>query len=131
MIGIVLVSHSKKVAEGTCELAREMCSPELRLIAAGGLEDGTIGTDAARIATAIECADEGEGVLVLVDMGSAVLSAEMAIELLAVPVKVQIADAPFLEGAIVAAVEASAGNALEAVKEAEEGAKGYCKINKA
>lgn len=68
MVGIVIVSHSAKAAEGIRELAMQMASPETPILAAGGMEDGGIGTDAFRIQTAIEEADRGEGVLLLVDL---------------------------------------------------------------
>ena len=82
MVGIVIVSHSAKAAEGIRELAMQMASPETPILAAGGMEDGGIGTDAFRIQTAIEEADRGEGVLLLVDLGSAIMSAETAIDFL-------------------------------------------------
>ncbi len=82
MVGIVVVSHSAALADGVVELARQMGGDELALEAAGGLEDGSIGTDAERVAAAIERAMSDDGVLVLMDLGSALLSAEMAVELL-------------------------------------------------
>ena len=82
MVGIVIVSHSAKVAEGIQEMASQMAGEQQRIIAAGGMEDGSIGTDAVRISHAIIAADSGDGVVVLVDLGSAVLSTEMAFELL-------------------------------------------------
>src|SRR5919112_610425 len=78
-VGLVVVSHSAKVAEGVVELAAQMAA-EVRIRAAGGTADGGIGTDATLIAEAIAAADDGEGVLVLVDLGSAVLSAQLAID---------------------------------------------------
>ena len=81
MVGIVIVSHSAKVAEGIKEMAMQMSRPEQKIIAAGGMEDGGIGTDAMKIQAAIEAADDGSGVLVLVDLGSAVLSTDVALEL--------------------------------------------------
>ncbi|MGB0097670.1 MAG: dihydroxyacetone kinase phosphoryl donor subunit DhaM, partial [Solirubrobacteraceae bacterium] len=82
MVGIVVVSHSAALADGVVELARQMGGDELRLEAAGGLEDGAIGTDAERVRAAIERAMSDDGVLVLMDLGSALMSAEMAVELL-------------------------------------------------
>jgi len=120
MVGIVIVSHSAKVAEGTRELALQMAPDYENLIAAGGLEGGEIGTDPARIMEAIQEADQGQGVAVLVDIGSGIMSAETAIEFLEGQVEARIADAPIVEGAIVAAVEASAGEPLEAVIAAAE-----------
>jgi phosphoenolpyruvate---glycerone phosphotransferase subunit DhaM len=120
MVGLVVVSHSAKIAEGIVELAGQMAG-EVRIQAAGGTDDGGLGTDAGMIAEAIEAADDGEGVLVLVDLGSAVLSASLAIdELVAddVGARSRIAEAPVVEGAVVAAVEASTGSGLDAVERA-------------
>jgi phosphoenolpyruvate---glycerone phosphotransferase subunit DhaM len=78
-VGLVIVSHSAKVAEGVVELAAQMAE-EISVLPAGGTDDGEIGTSAPRIAEAIEAADSGDGVLVLVDLGSAVLSTRMAID---------------------------------------------------
>ena len=84
MVGIVIVSHSFRIAEGVAELAREMGGPDIRLETAGGLDmpDHPIGTDAVLVMQAIERAWSEDGVLVLMDLGSAVLSAEMALDLL-------------------------------------------------
>ncbi|MDF2570647.1 MAG: dihydroxyacetone kinase, phosphotransfer subunit [Sporomusa sp.] len=125
MVGIVVVSHSAKVSEGICELARQMAAPGQKLIAAGGMADGSIGTDAFRIQAAIEEANSGDGVLVMVDLGSAVLSAELALEMLDEELKSQvaIADAPILEGTIAAAVEASIGLPLVSVTMTAEGSR--------
>jgi len=125
MVGIVIVSHSHRIAEGVAELAREMGGPEVRLETAGGLDevDGAdgrqrpIGTDAVRVMQAIERAWSDDGVLVLMDLGSAVLSAELAIDLLGDERRDQIllCEAPLVEGAVAAAVTAKLGMALEAV----------------
>ncbi|SMC92206.1 dihydroxyacetone kinase phosphoryl donor subunit DhaM [Sporomusa malonica] len=125
MVGIVVVSHSAKVAEGICELAGQMAAPGQKLIAAGGMADGSIGTDAFRILAAIEEANTGDGILVMVDLGSAVLSAELALDMLDGELKgqVAIADAPILEGTIAAAVDASIGQSLVSVTKTAEGAR--------
>ena len=125
MVGIVVVSHSAKIAEGICELAGQMAAPGQKLIAAGGMADGGIGTDAFKIQAAIEAADTGDGVLVMVDLGSAVISAELAVEMLAEDRKerVVIADAPILEGTIAAAVDASIGQPLASVQATAQGAR--------
>ena len=115
MVGIVIVSHSPKIAEGIRDLCLEMARSYTGLYTAAGLEDGTIGTDAVRIMDAIQAADSGDGVVVLADLGSGIISADMAIDMLDGTVKVQIADAPIVEGAIVAAVEASIGSDFEKV----------------
>jgi phosphoenolpyruvate---glycerone phosphotransferase subunit DhaM len=123
-VGLVIVSHSAKVAEGTVELAAQMAGPDVRLVAAGGLEDGTIGTDAVRIADAVRAADGGAGVVILADLGSAVLSATTALELLGPEVadRVRMSKGPLVEGAVVAAVQASTGSTLDEVVEAADAA---------
>lgn len=122
MVGIVIVSHSAKAAEGIKELAEQMAGVKDSIIAAGGLEDGSIGTDAVRIMEAIKKADAGDGVVVMVDLGSAVLSSSLAVELLggSAGERVKIADAPILEGTIVAAVQASIGDCIGDVLAAAE-----------
>ena len=84
MIGIVIVSHSAKLAEGVLELARNMGGADLSIQAAGGMnvEDAILGTDPIRILEAIEQVYSEDGVLVLMDLGSAILSSEMALEML-------------------------------------------------
>jgi len=117
MVGVVVVSHSAKIAEGVVELAAQMAG-EVRIRAAGGTDDGGIGTDATLIADAITAADDGDGVLVLVDLGSAVLSAQLAIDELIDAERrdrVRIADGPLVEGAVVAAIQASTGSTLDEV----------------
>ncbi|TMK45923.1 MAG: phosphoenolpyruvate--protein phosphotransferase [Actinobacteria bacterium] len=126
MIGIVLVSHSPKVAEGVAELAREMGGAEVRLEPVGGLDlpDRPMGTDAVLVMQAIERAWSEDGVLVLMDLGSAVLSAEMALDMLPPDRKerVLLCEAPFVEGAVAAAVAAKLGRSLqEAAEEARGG----------
>ncbi|MBP7254767.1 MAG: PTS-dependent dihydroxyacetone kinase phosphotransferase subunit DhaM [Negativicutes bacterium] len=129
MVGIVIVSHSSKVAEGIREMALQMANPDQKIIAAGGTDAGGIGTDAVKILNAINEADDGDGVVLLVDLGSAVLSAEVAMEMLEeiVRERVRIADTPILEGSISAVVEASIGSPLEAVVATAEEAR---EINK-
>ena len=122
MVGIVIVSHSWKVAEGIYDLA-------MHIIAAGGMEDGSIGTDAMKIQEAIEKADTGDGVAVLADLGSGIMSAEMAIEMLESDINVRIADAPILEGAISAAVTSTSGASLDEVIEAAEEARAASKLS--
>jgi PTS hybrid protein len=119
-VGMVIVSHSAKIAEGTVELAAQMAG-EVTIEAAGGTDDGGIGTDAALIAEAIEAADSGDGVLILVDLGSAVLSTKLAIEELideSIRGRVRIAEAPVVEGAVIGAVQASTGASLDEVERA-------------
>jgi phosphoenolpyruvate---glycerone phosphotransferase subunit DhaM len=129
VIGLVVVSHSERAAEGIVEVAAEM-GGDARLVAAGGDPDGGIGTSVPDIEDAIIAADDGDGVVVLVDLGSAVMNAELAIETLEEPVDVRIADAPILEGALNAAVAASSPKAtLEEVVERAEEAREYRKLD--
>lgn len=127
MVGIVVVSHSQKIAEGAVELARQM-APDAQIAAAGGMEDGSIGTDVAKIAAAIEAVDQGDGVVILVDLGSAVMSSEMAIEMREGGSPVKIIDAPIVEGTIFGSVEATIGSSFEEVIEVLAGAKAYKKF---
>jgi phosphoenolpyruvate---glycerone phosphotransferase subunit DhaM len=129
-VGLVVVSHSAKIAHGVVELAGQM-APGVRIQAAGGADDGGIGTDATMIAEAIAAADEGEGVLVLVDLGSAVLSAQLAIDEFVdeeTRGRARIAEAPVVEGAVVAAIQASTGSSLEEVDRAARGASTMAKV---
>ena len=130
MIGIVVVSHSRGLAEAALQLARQMVPgdrPPVRLAAGAGVDaDGApiLGTDATLVAAAIGelQADGVDGVLVLMDLGSAVLSAELAVELAAAAVPVRLAPAPFVEGLLAAVVSAAAGASLDAVAAEAAGA---------
>ena len=108
------------------ELASAMAGPDVRLRAAGGAADGSLGTNAERIAGAISEADAGAGVVVVVDIGSAVLAAETALDLLPGDVarRTRISRGPIVEGAVIAAVQASIGQTLEEVLRAAEDAAG-------
>lgn len=128
MVGVLIVSHSKKAAEGIYELAIQMAGKDHRVLAVGGMEDGSIGTDAIRIKEGIEQANDGDGVVLLADLGSGILSSQMAIDLLEEDIEVEIADAPILEGAISAAVQAAIGGTLKEVVEAAELAKQVSKL---
>lgn len=113
-VGLVIVSHSARIAEGVVELAAQM-APTVVIVAAGGTDDGRIGTSFDRVQAALGEAESGDGVVVLCDLGSAVLTAETAIELADEPERIRIADAPIVEGAVAAAVAAEAGEDLDAV----------------
>ena len=117
MVGLVIVSHSAKLAEGVAELARGMAGPDVLIAATGGLDlpDRPLGTDAILVQHAVEQVYSDEGVLVLMDLGSAVLSAEMALDMLPAEqrARVLLCEAPVVEGAIAAAVQARAGSTLE------------------
>ena len=130
MVGIVIVSHSWKIAEGIKDLADQMCSAHKGIIAAGGLEDKEIGTDAVRISEAIKAANDGDGVVLLADLGSGIMSAETAIELLdGEGIDARLVDAPIVEGSIAASVTAACGQNIDAVIAAAEQAKAVNKIN--
>ena len=130
LVGIVIVSHSAQIAAGTVELARQMAGDDVCIEAAGGMPDGSLGTDAAAIMAAVSAADSGAGVLVLVDLGSAVLATQTALELLGddVAAHVRLSGGPLVEGAVVAAVQASVGDDLAAVLAAAEEAASLPKI---
>lgn len=127
MVGIVVVSHSQKIAEGAVELAKQMAA-DAKIAAAGGMEDGGIGTDVSKILAGIEAVQSGDGVVILVDLGSAVMSSEMAIEMLPEGNNVKIVDSPIVEGTIFGAVEASIGSSLEEVMTVLTSAKSYKKF---
>lgn len=118
-VGLVIVSHSAKIAEGVVELATQM-APDTRIVAAGGTDDGRIGTSFDLISEAITRADAGVGVAILCDLGSAILTAETALDFLddEIRSRVAIADAPVVEGAVAAAVAAQTGGDLAAVLDA-------------
>lgn len=114
MVGIVVVSHSQKLAEGVVELARMMAS-DVHIAAAGGLEDGSAGTSIEKIEKAINEVYSEEGVAVFMDMGSAVMTAEMVMESMP-DRKIEMVDCPIVEGAVVAALNAVVGSSLEEIK---------------
>ncbi|OHV81820.1 dihydroxyacetone kinase phosphoryl donor subunit DhaM [Ensifer sp. LCM 4579] len=116
-VGIVIVSHSPLVAEGTADMVRQMVGDGVPLAWAGGNADGGLGTNAASILAAIERAWSDAGVAVFVDLGGAETNSEMAIEMLgqARSGRVVICNAPLVEGAVMAAAEASGGAALARV----------------
>jgi PTS hybrid protein len=118
-VGIVLVSHSVQLAEGAADLAGQVSGGTVRVLAAGGTEDGELGTSAEKVALAVASAEAGAGVLVLPDLGSAVLTVRAMLEDMP-GARVVLADAPFVEGAVAATVTAAAGADLKAVATAAE-----------
>lgn len=121
-VGIVVVSHSSKIAEGAVELAAQM-APDVELVAAGGTDDERIGTSLEKVLAAVEQSlidAGGEGVVVLTDLGSAVMTAESAIEFASDPDAILLADAPLVEGLVAAAVAAQGGAGAEDVRKAAE-----------
>jgi dihydroxyacetone kinase phosphotransfer subunit len=127
MVGLVVVSHSQKIAEGAKELALQMAQ-DAKIAACGGMEDGSIGTDMAKILEGIQEVYSEEGVVILVDLGSAVMSSEMAIEMMENSENIKIVDTPLVEGTIFGAVEASIGSPLENVIDVLTEAKNYSKF---
>ena len=118
LVGIVIVSHSQKLAEGVKELA-EMMANNVHIEAAGGLDEGLLGTSYERVKVAIEDVGGTEGAVVLMDMGSAVMTAELAVEECR-DEAVRLVDCPIAEGAVLAALAAAGGAGLdEVVRRAE------------
>lgn len=118
LVGLVIVSHSRALARAAVGLAQEMVhGKQLKITIAAGLDDTTFGTDATQIVEAINAADQGAGVVVLMDLGSAVLSAELALELLDGDLRdrVVLCPAPLVEGLVVAAVAAAGGASSDEV----------------
>ena len=116
-VGIVIVSHSPKVAEGTADMVRQMVGDEVKLAWCGGDPAGGLGTSVEAIIAAIENAWTEKGVAILVDLGGAETNSEMAIEIIGEPKseKIRICNAPVVEGAVMAATEASGGALLGSV----------------
>jgi phosphoenolpyruvate---glycerone phosphotransferase subunit DhaM len=128
-VGLVFVSHSQKVAEGLVELAGQM-APHVTMVATGGTDDGGIGTSFTKVSAGMAEADTGAGAVVLCDLGSAILTAETALEFLddVVRDRILVVDAPLVEGAVAAAVAAETGGSLvdvaDAARSAYEGGSG-------
>jgi len=125
LVGVVFVSHSAEIAAGLVTLARQM-APNVALVAAGGTDGGGIGTSFDKIAAGLAEADNGRGVVLLCDLGSAILTAETALDFLddEARQRARLADAPLVEGGVAAAVAAEIGGDLAAVVAAAESARG-------
>ncbi len=121
-VGIVIVSHSPKVAEGAADMVRQMVGAEVPVAWTGGNPDGGLGTSVPAIMEAIDQAWSEAGVAILVDLGGAETNSEMAVEMLdaAKQPKVVICNAPIVEGAVIAAAEAASGASLDLVKKTAE-----------
>jgi len=118
-VGIVLISHSEKVAEGIKEIIRQVIH-DVPVETAGGTDDGEIGTSIEKISEAIERAFTEKGILLFYDLGSAKMNAELAIDL-STKEHIKLVEAPLLEGSYVAAVESSMGKNMEdIIKNIEE-----------
>lgn len=125
MVGIVLVSHSEKLVEGLRDLVGQLSQGQVPVAIAGGDPQGGLGTSVEKIRDAIQSVAGPDGTLVLVDLGSAVLSTEAAIDMLdpAPEGEVRLSDAPLVEGAVVAVIHAGLGNTLAEVLAAVDGAR--------
>lgn len=126
MVGIVIVSHSEKLATSIVDLTKMMADGAM-IAAAGGLEDGSFGTSYDRIKTAIDTVYSDDGVIILMDMGSAVMTTEMVLEEYDSE-KVRMVDAPIVESAVVASVSAMCGSDLETILEEIEDTKQTAKF---
>lgn len=123
-VGIVVVSHSAALAEGAAELAAQVSGGTVAIIPAGGTDDGRLGTSQAKVERAVKLASSGAGVVILPDLGSAVLTVRaMLSELTDLPTRVELADAPFVEGLVAATVAAAGGGNIETVLAAAEEAR--------
>jgi phosphoenolpyruvate---glycerone phosphotransferase subunit DhaM len=122
VVGIVVVSHSSELAKGLADLVTQMAGPEVHIEHAGGTAEGELGTDEGRVRDAIRRADRGDGVVVLGDLGSAILTIRHVLDSRANG-HVKLIDAPIVEGAVAAAVMASAGCPITEVVSAAESAR--------
>jgi PTS hybrid protein len=128
-VGIVLVSHSAALAEGTAEVAGQISGGTVRIATAGGTDDGGIGTSIAKIQRALGLADAGAGVLIVPDLGSSVLTVRALLaEPGDFPEPLAVADAPFVEGTVAATVTAAAGGDIKAVLTAAQEARHVRKL---
>jgi phosphoenolpyruvate---glycerone phosphotransferase subunit DhaM len=128
LVGIVLVSHSAELAQGAVHLAEQVSGGTVTIIAAGGTDDGDLGTSAAKVSRGLSLADSGAGVVVLPDMGSAVLTVRAVLDDYGDATGVLLVDAPFVEGAVAATVTAAAGGDVKAVAAAAEEARHVRKL---
>jgi dihydroxyacetone kinase phosphotransfer subunit len=127
-VGIVLVSHSRAIAEGAADVAAQVSAGAVRIVGVGGTDDGRLGTSLDALVAAVEKVSSGAGVVLIPDLGSAVLTAKAYLADDAPPTQVVIADAPIVEGAVAAAVTASGGATLAEVVAAAEGARDVRKL---
>lgn len=124
MVGLVLVSHSAGLAAEAVALVRGIAGDEPPVAAAGGTDDGRLGTSLDLIEAAVRAVDQGDGVILVPDLGSSVLTARLVEE----PGRVVVADVPFVEGAIAAAVTAGTGAPLADVLAAAEESRTFRKL---
>jgi phosphoenolpyruvate---glycerone phosphotransferase subunit DhaM len=121
-VGIVIVSHSPKIAEGTADMVRQMVGDSVPLAYTGGNPDGALGTSVEAIMAAIEAAWSEAGVAILVDLGGAETNSEMAVEFMPEErrKRIVVCNAPLVEGAVIAATESSGGSSLGDVRRTAE-----------
>ena len=124
-IGIVLISHSEKIADGLKELVNQMNDGSVPVIAAGGAAEGRIGTDATKIMAAVEELEDMEHILIYCDLGSAIMSAETALDLVDEDLadKCQLVDCPLVEGALAGVVQATITDDVDEVVKASMGSR--------
>ena len=126
LVGLVLISHSSSIADGLRDMVLQVAGSEVVVATAGGTDDGRLGTSAPRIVAAIRSTLDGaaDGTLILLDLGSAALSLELALEEFDEDerARLRVSEAPLVEGAVLAAVQASVGASLNEVAEAAMGA---------
>ena len=129
VVGIVLISHSRALAEGAADVAAQVSDGEGRIVGVGGTDDGRLGTSIDALATAVDKVTAGAGVVIIPDLGSSVLTARSYVADGHQPfADVFVADAPFVEGAVAAAVAASTGASVTAVIAAAEEARHVRKL---
>ena len=126
MVGVVIVTHSAALAHGVAETCR-MMAKDVRLAIAGGMEDGGFGTSYARIVAAIDAVYTEDGVVILMDAGSSILTVETIIEEMPER-RLRMADCPVVEGSVVAAIAAVCGANLDEVVQRAEETRSACKI---
>lgn len=129
MVSLLLVSHSPLIAAGARDLAAEMGQGKVAIAAAGGTAEGALGTSVERIGDALVALSPDDDVLVLVDLGSAVFSAELALD--QIGVRYRICNAPIVEGAVFAAAAAAAGATLDQVAVEAEKSRSLVKVHHA
>jgi dihydroxyacetone kinase phosphotransfer subunit len=124
-VGLVIISHSAPLAQGLAELVGQVAGPDVPIEAIGGGPEGTLGTDGGRVLEALQRAARGSGSVVLMDLGSSVLSVKAALEELGEDEleRLRVADAPLVEGAVAAGVMASTGDDVDGVHRAAEEAR--------
>ena len=125
-VSLVLISHSRDIVVGLKKLLNQI-APDIKIAIAGGV-DGEIGTNPLEIKEAIESVHSSAGTVVFFDLGSAYMNAEMALEMIEDNENIRIVDAPLVEGAYIAAVEAGFGRTVDEVARAGESAKSFKKI---